>query len=149
MKNSGADISEDNAIFAFIQGVRRNDLQEALGRENPRTIAHLMEIANKWADGEDSVRADRVPSPDDRQQGSWGRRGRNDRRNRQRPYGESDGIGQVAASFPDSRIRGNPQSGDTPRDDRGDRTRDDESRKREWKPRGTRREERPFRTPAE
>ena len=53
MKNSGANISEDNAIFAFIQGVRRNDLREALGREDPKTIAHLMEIANKWADRED------------------------------------------------------------------------------------------------
>ena len=51
MKNSGANNSEDNAIFAFIQGVRRNDLQEALGREDPKSIAHLMEIANKWADG--------------------------------------------------------------------------------------------------
>ena len=48
-----------------IDGLFREDLREELGRIGPSTTGHLMEIANKWAKGEDSVRRDRTRPRDD------------------------------------------------------------------------------------
>jgi hypothetical protein len=47
IKNSAENISDERAIDAFVAGIRRKDLVEDLGRSNPRTIAALMEIANR------------------------------------------------------------------------------------------------------
>jgi hypothetical protein len=58
------NISDERAIDAFVAGIRRKDLIEDLGRTNPKTIAALMEIANRWADAED-VQNKRHRSPDD------------------------------------------------------------------------------------
>jgi hypothetical protein len=55
IKNSVENVSEERAIDAFIGGIRIRDLAEELGRSNPRTVAELMEISYKWADGEDVV----------------------------------------------------------------------------------------------
>src|SRR3954471_14968937 len=54
-KNSAAHISEERAIDAFKDGVKRQDFKEELGRVKPKTLDHLMDIASRWADGEDSV----------------------------------------------------------------------------------------------
>jgi hypothetical protein len=48
-------VSDERAINAFIGGIHRRDLVEELGRANPRTVAELMDIENKWADGEDAI----------------------------------------------------------------------------------------------
>ena len=53
-------VSEERAIDAFVAGISRENLKEELGRIGPGSITHLMEIANKWAKGEDSVRRDRT-----------------------------------------------------------------------------------------
>ena len=63
IKNSAEHVSDERAIDAFIGGIRRRDLVEELGRENPRTVAELMDIENKWADGEDVVQNMRPRSP--------------------------------------------------------------------------------------
>jgi hypothetical protein len=55
IKNSAEDISDESAIDAFVAGIRRGDFIEDLGRTNPKTISALMEIANRWADGEDAI----------------------------------------------------------------------------------------------
>ena len=47
LRNSAERISEDNAIYAFTRGVYRLELKETLGRIKPKTIAHLMQIANE------------------------------------------------------------------------------------------------------
>jgi mevalonate kinase len=52
IKNSAEHVSDERAIDAFIEGIRRKDLVEELGRANPRTVAELMETANRWVDGE-------------------------------------------------------------------------------------------------
>jgi hypothetical protein len=65
IKNSAEHVSDERAIDAFVAGVRRRDLIEELGRSNPRTIAELMEIANRWADGEDVVHNKRQRSPEE------------------------------------------------------------------------------------
>jgi hypothetical protein len=51
IKNSAENISDERAIDAFVAGIRRGDLIEDLGRSRPRTIADLIEIVNRWADG--------------------------------------------------------------------------------------------------
>jgi hypothetical protein len=49
----------ERAIDAFRDGLFRRDFKEELGRCKPRTIDHLMSLANEWADGEDSISAPR------------------------------------------------------------------------------------------
>jgi hypothetical protein len=62
IKNSVEDVS-DEAIDAFSAGLRRSDLVEEIGRVKPRTVSELMEIANRFADGEDVYNNKRGPSP--------------------------------------------------------------------------------------
>ena len=52
LRNSAERISEDNAIYAFTRGICRLELKKALGRAKPKTIAHLLQIANEWADSD-------------------------------------------------------------------------------------------------
>jgi hypothetical protein len=54
IKNSVVEVSDERAIDAFIVGLRRGDLVEEMGRIKPKTISDLMDIANRFADGEDA-----------------------------------------------------------------------------------------------
>jgi hypothetical protein len=54
IKNSAEDVSDERAVDAFLAGLHRSDLVEELGRTNPRTVSELMEVANRFADGEDA-----------------------------------------------------------------------------------------------
>jgi hypothetical protein len=54
IKNSTEDVSDKRAIDAFSAGLRRSDLVEEVGRTKPRTMSELMEVANRFADGEDA-----------------------------------------------------------------------------------------------
>ena len=65
IKNSAENVSDERAIDAFVAGIQRKDLIEDLGRSNPRTIAELMDIANRWADGEDAVHNKQQRSPEE------------------------------------------------------------------------------------
>jgi hypothetical protein len=65
IKNSAANVSDERAIDAFVAGIRRRDLIEEVGRSNQRTIADLMDISNRWADGEDDVHNKRQRSPEE------------------------------------------------------------------------------------
>jgi hypothetical protein len=47
------EVSDERAIDAFIVGLRRGDLVEEMGRIKPKTISDLMDVANRFADGED------------------------------------------------------------------------------------------------
>ncbi|KAK1616220.1 hypothetical protein QYE76_021737 [Lolium multiflorum] len=62
IKNSAKNVSDERAIDAFVGGIQRKDLIEDLGRTNPRTIADLMDIVNRWANGEDVVHNDTSPT---------------------------------------------------------------------------------------
>jgi hypothetical protein len=53
-KNSAKNVSDERAIDAFAFGLRRSNLVEELGRIRPRTVSELMEVANRFADGEDA-----------------------------------------------------------------------------------------------
>jgi hypothetical protein len=73
IKNSAEDISDERAIDAFLAGLRCSDLVEEVGRTKPRTVYELMEVANRFADGEDAYNNKRGHSPEvDR--ASWQRR---------------------------------------------------------------------------
>jgi hypothetical protein len=54
IKNSAEDVSNKRAADAFLAGLRRSDLMEELGRTKPKTVSELMEVANRFADGEDA-----------------------------------------------------------------------------------------------
>jgi hypothetical protein len=63
IKNSAEDVSNERVIDAFSAGLRRSDLVEEVGRTKPRTVAELMEVANRFADGEDAYNNKRGRSP--------------------------------------------------------------------------------------
>jgi hypothetical protein len=64
IKNSAEDVSDERAIDAFSAGLRRLDLVEEVGRTKPRTVLELMEVANRFADGEDTYNNKRGRSPE-------------------------------------------------------------------------------------
>jgi hypothetical protein len=64
IKNSVEDISDERAVDAFSAGLRRLDLVEELGRTKPRTVLELMEVANRFTDGEDAYNNKRGRSPE-------------------------------------------------------------------------------------
>jgi hypothetical protein len=64
IKNSAEDVFDERAIDAFSAGLRRLDLVEEVGRTKPRTVLELMEVANRFADGEDTYNNKRGRSPE-------------------------------------------------------------------------------------
>jgi hypothetical protein len=54
IKNSAEDVFDERAVDAFASGLRRSDLVEELGRTKPKMVSELMEVANRFADGEDA-----------------------------------------------------------------------------------------------
>jgi uncharacterized protein YPO0396 len=64
IKNSAEDVSDERAIDAFSARLRRSDLVEEIGRIKPRTVSELMEIANRFANGEDAYNNKRGRSPE-------------------------------------------------------------------------------------
>ena len=97
---------------------------EDLGRTNPKTVSALMEIANRWADGEDVVHNKWHRSPEED-------RGRNyqNRRRFPRQYSGYDAPGQISAGFRasaggnnrDDYQRSSEQRGDNRDDSRNNR----------------------------
>jgi hypothetical protein len=83
-KNSAEDVSDERAIDAFSAELRRSDLVEEVGRTKPRTVSELMEVANRFADGEDAYNNKRGRSPEVNKASRQRRRYRNrDRHARQ------------------------------------------------------------------
>jgi hypothetical protein len=64
IKNSAEDVSDERAIDAFSSGLRRSDLVEEIGRTRPRIVSELIEVANRFADGEDAYNNKRGCSPE-------------------------------------------------------------------------------------
>jgi hypothetical protein len=65
------NVSDERAIDAFALGLRRSDLVVELGRIKPRTVSELMEVANKFADGEDPYNNKRARSPEHDRSGRY------------------------------------------------------------------------------
>jgi hypothetical protein len=65
IKNSAVEVLDERAINAFTLGLRRGDLVEEMGRIKLRTVSELIDIANRFADGEDACNNKRTRSPED------------------------------------------------------------------------------------
>jgi hypothetical protein len=64
IKNSAEDIFDERAIDAFSAGLRCADLMEEIGRTKLRIVSELMEVANRFTDGEDAYNNKRGRSPE-------------------------------------------------------------------------------------
>jgi hypothetical protein len=60
IKNLAVEVSDERAIDAFMLGLQRGDLVEEIGRIKLKTVSDLMDIANKFADGEDACNSKRT-----------------------------------------------------------------------------------------
>src|SRR3954469_14165503 len=98
IKNSVVHISEEWAIYAFKDGARCLDFKEELGCVKPKTLDHLMDIANRWADGEDSIHRAQLEEEDD-----YSRRRESRSKRRSRVYDDRDGPDMVASGYADRR----------------------------------------------
>jgi hypothetical protein len=47
-------VSDERAIDAFTQGLRHGDFVDEMGQTKPKTVAEHMDVANRFADGEDA-----------------------------------------------------------------------------------------------
>jgi hypothetical protein len=64
IKNSAEDVFDKRAIDAFSARLRHSNLVEEVGRTKPRTVSELMEVANRFADGEDAYNNKRGHLPE-------------------------------------------------------------------------------------
>jgi hypothetical protein len=101
VKNSAVEVSDERAIDAFIIGLRRGDLVEEMGRIKPKTVSDLMDVANRFADGEDACNNKRTRSPEDDRRNMYG-----SQRRRSRNYDNCDSHSQVAAGYKDNSYQG-------------------------------------------
>jgi hypothetical protein len=97
IKNSVVDVSDERAIDAFTLGLRRGYLVEEMGRIKPRTVSDLMDIASKFADGEDACNNKRTRSPEDDRGNRY-----NSQRRKSRNYDNYGSHSQVAAGYKDN-----------------------------------------------
>jgi hypothetical protein len=102
IKNSAVEVSNERAIDAFTLGLRRGDLVEEMGRLKPKTVSDLMDIANRFIDGEDAYNNKRTRSPEDDRGNRYG-----GQRRRSRNYDNYGSHSQVAAGYKDNSYQGN------------------------------------------
>jgi hypothetical protein len=105
IKNSAVKVSHERAIDAFILGLRRGDLVKEMGRIKPKIVSDLMDIANRFADGEDACNNKQTRSPeDDRGNRSGGQR------RRSRNYDNYGSHSQVAVGYKDNSYQENDRN---------------------------------------
>jgi hypothetical protein len=101
IKNSAVEVANERAIDAFIAGLRRGDLVEEMGRIKPKIVSDLMDVANRFADGEDTCNNKRTRSPEDDRRNGYG-----GQRRRSRNYDNYGSHSQVAAGYKDNSYQG-------------------------------------------
>jgi hypothetical protein len=111
IKNSTEDVSDERAVDAFSAGLLHSNHVEELGRTKPRTVLELMEVANRFADGEDAYNNKRAWSLEVDRANRQRRRSRNkDSRTRRNQiaagYERRDEEGYESKEFQDRRNRG-------------------------------------------
>jgi hypothetical protein len=102
VKNSAVEVSDERAIDAFIVRLRRGDLVEEMGRIKLKIILDLMDIANKFADGEDECNNKRTRSPEDDRGNRYG-----GQRRRSRNYDNYGSHSQVTTVYRDNSYQEN------------------------------------------
>jgi hypothetical protein len=101
IKNSVVEVSDERAIDAFTLRLRRGDLVEEMGQIKARTVSELMDIANRFADGEDACNNKRMQSPKDDRGNRY-----NSQRRRSHNYDNYGSHSQVAAGYKDNNYVG-------------------------------------------
>jgi hypothetical protein len=102
IKNSAVEVSDERAIDAFIVGLRRGDLVEEMGRIKPKTVSDLIDVANRFADGEDACNNKCMQSPEDDKGNRYG-----GQRRRSRNYDNYGSHSQVATGYKDNSYQNN------------------------------------------
>jgi hypothetical protein len=110
IKNSAVDVSDERAVDAFSAGLRCLDLMKELGRTRPRTVSELMEVVNRFADGEEAYNNKRARSPEVDRASRQRRRSRNEESRTRRNqiaagYERRDGEGHRSREFQDRNCR--------------------------------------------
>jgi hypothetical protein len=129
IKNSTVNVSDERAIDAFTIGLRRADLVEEMGRIKPKTVEKLMDIANRFTDGEDACHNKRMRSPEDDRRNRY-----NNQRQRSRNYDNYGSHSQVAGGYKESNYQGDDCKNTGYRNN----NREDSSSNRQFQPRGSR-----------
>jgi hypothetical protein len=101
IKNSAVEVLNERAIDAFIIRLRQRDLVEEMDRIKPKTVSDLMDIANRFADGEDVCNNKRTRSPKDDRRNRYG-----SQRRRSHNYDNYGSHSQVAAGYKDNSYQG-------------------------------------------
>jgi hypothetical protein len=102
IKNSAVKVSDERAIDAFTLGLQRGDLVKEMGRLKPKIVSDLMDIANRFTDGEDACNNKRTRSPEDDRGSRYG-----GQRRRSRNYDNYGSHNQVAAGYKDNSYQRN------------------------------------------
>jgi hypothetical protein len=102
IKNSAVKVSDERAIDAFTLRLRRGDLVEEMGIIKLKTISDLLDIANRFADGEDACNNKWTQSPEDDRGNRYG-----GQRRRSRNYDNYGSHSQLAAGYKDNSYQGN------------------------------------------
>jgi hypothetical protein len=102
IKNSAVEVSDERAIDAFTLRLRRGDLVEEMGRIKPKTVSNLMDIANRFADGEDACNNKQTRSPEDDRGNRY-----SGQRRRSHNYDNYGSHSQVVAGYKDNSYQGN------------------------------------------
>jgi hypothetical protein len=100
-----------------------------MGRIKPKTVAELMDVANRFADGEDAYQNKRTRSPEDDRSNRY-----NNQRRQSRNYDNYGSHSQVAAGYKEN----NYQSDDCQNSGYHNDNRDDSGSNRQFRPRGSR-----------
>jgi hypothetical protein len=129
IKNSVVDVSYERAIDVFMLGLRRGYLVEEMGRIKPRTVSDLMDIANRFVDGEDACNNKRTRSPKDDRVNRY-----NCQRRRSRNYDNYGSHSQVAAGYKDNTYQGDDRKNSRYRN----YSREDSSSSKRFQSRGSR-----------
>jgi hypothetical protein len=102
IKNLAVEVSDEREIDTFIVGLRQGDLVEEMGRIKPKTLPDLMDIANRFADGEDACNNKQTRSLEDDRGNRYG-----GQRRRSHNYDNYGSHSQVAAGYKDNSYQGN------------------------------------------
>jgi hypothetical protein len=100
-RHHAVEVLDERAIDAFTLGLQRGDLVEEKGRIRPKIVSDLMDIANRFADGEDACNNKRTQSPEDDRGNRY-----SGQRRRSRNYDNYGSHSQVAAGYKDSNYQG-------------------------------------------
>jgi hypothetical protein len=101
IKNLAVEVLYERAIDAFIIGLRQGDLVEEMGKIKPKIVSDLMDVANRFADGEDACNNKRTRSLEDDRRNRYG-----SQRRRSRNYDNYGSHNQVAAGYKDNNYQG-------------------------------------------